>query len=69
MDSLIRTQLGFMMELDRLQLADRSMDFEPLSSRLDAEQAWQGWWELHNEIFEGTPSLSPDYSRSVLAMD
>ena len=68
-DSLIRTQLGFMMELDRLQLADRSMDFEPLSSRLDAEQAWQGWWELHNEIFEGTPSLSPDYSRSVLALD
>jgi hypothetical protein len=66
-DAYIRTQLGAMKGLERLSLEDRPMDFEPLSTLLDAEQAWQGWWELHQEIYGDKRPLSPDFPRSVLA--
>ena len=49
-NACIRTHLRNMKSLDRLNRGERTLDFEPLSSMLDLEQVWQGWWELHQEL-------------------
>ena len=66
-DTCIRTHLGKMKSTDRLNRGERTLDFEPLSSMLDLEQVWQGWWDLHQELVNSQYPLLPEFSRSVIA--
>ena len=67
-DTYIRCQLRNIQTLGRVNFDEDGYDFEPLSTRLDVERAWQGWWDLHLSLFGTEESLNADFPRSILAL-
>jgi hypothetical protein len=65
-DAYIRLQLQNLQNTDRLNGRSRAMDFEPISTLLDLEQAWQGWRDVHRGLFGDSRPLGLDFPLSIL---